>query len=156
MRVSRICHAAALTFFLAACQTTGPDGSVSFNPVSGGGGTPSYSVFWDQGDHLKELVAKKQWDQVAALYRKESAHFDKNRDDAAIVTGLRAAGDALARQRIPALETAAKSVEAIVWPAALKQWPEVKQAIADAQTELKAADNEPIIAEEASAHEPAK
>ena len=156
MRVSRICHAMALTFFLAACQTTGPDGSVSFNPVSGGEGKPSYSVFWDQGDHLKELVAAKKWDQVATLYRKESAHFDKNRDDAAIVTGLRAAGDASARQRIPALETAAKSLETVNWPAPPEAWPEIRWTIASAQTELKAADNEPIIAKEASAHEPAK
>lgn len=155
MRVSRFRYVIALTFFLSACQTTGPDGSVSFNPVSGGDGKASYSVFWDQGDHLKELVAAKQWDQVATLYRKESAHFDKNRDDAAIVTGLRAAGDALARKRIPALETAAKSVEAVDWPAPLETWADIKRTIAGAQSELKSADNEPIM-KEASAHEPAK
>jgi serine protease Do len=157
MRMSRFSTVVAAGVFLAACQTTqGPDGTVSINPVSGtSGGTPTYSVFWDQSDHLKELVAAKDWEKVAALYRKESAHFDKNRDDAAVVTGLRAAGDALARRLIPALDSATKSIDAISWPAPPSAWADIKQAIVGAKSELSATSDEPII-KEASAHNPAK
>lgn len=159
MRLSLFCRVTLLAGFLAACQITqGPDGSVSFNPVSGGSGggegTPSYSVFWDQSDHLKELVAAKQLDKVATLYRKESAHFDKNRDNAAVVTGLRTAADALARSRIPALEGAVKSLEAVTWPVPVADWPAVKQTVAGAQSELKASGDEPLM-KEASILKPA-
>ena len=154
MKAWQFCRVLALTGALAACQTTqGSDGSISLG--QGSGGTPSYSVFWDQTDHLKELVAGKQWEKVAALYRKESDHFDKHRDDAAVTTGISAAADALARKRIPALETARKSVEAVTWPAPMKDWSGIKASIAGAERELSSSGDEPIL-EKATAHEPAK
>ena len=149
------CRVLVLSGALLACQTTqGSDGSVSLGQGAPGG-TPSYNVFWDQTDHLKELVAGKQWEKVAALYRKESTYFDKHRDDAAVTTGISAAADALALKRIPALESATKSIAAVTWPAPMKDWSGIKNTIAGAERELSAAGDEPIL-EKATAHDPAK
>ena len=114
MKAWKIIFVVGVAGALAACQTTqGPDGSVSLGGSSGG--TSSYNVFWDQTDHLKELVAAKQWEKVASLYRKESGHFQKHLDDAAVTTGLRAAADALPRRRVPALVSSTKVIEAVTW-----------------------------------------
>ena len=154
MKAWQLFRVVAVAGVLAACQTTqGPDGSVSLGRSTDG--TASYSVFWDQTDHLKELVAGKEWEKVAALYRKESDHFAKHRDDAAVTTGLRSAADALARRRIPALESSTKTVKAVNWPAPLKDWPAVKSTIAGAERELTSSSDEPIL-EKASAHGPAQ
>ena len=154
MTLQRTLLLMALVGVMTACQTTtGPDGSVSVNPASDGEQT--YSIFWDQTDHLKELLAAKKWDQVATLYGKETKHFEQNRDNATVTTGLGKAADMLARQRIPALELARKRVEDVTWPASMNDWPDVKSAIAKAKQGLDASGNEPIL-EKSTALNPAK
>jgi serine protease Do len=154
MKAWKIIFVVGVAGALAACQTTqGPDGSVSLGGSSGG--TSSYNVFWDQTDHLKELVAAKQWEKVASLYRKESGHFQKHLDDAAVTTGLRAAADALPRRRVPALVSSTKVIEAVTWPAPPKDWSGVKSTIAGAERELASSNNEPIF-EKATSHQQAQ
>lgn len=154
MKVWRVCRVLTLAGALAACQTTqGADGSISVG--RGSSGTQSYSVFWDQTDHLKELVTGKRWEQVAALYRKERGHFQKHRDDAAVTTGIRSAAEALARKRMPALASAVKRIEAVAWPAPMEDWSGIKTTIGGAGRELSSSSDEPIL-EKATTLDPVK
>src|SRR3546814_12644452 len=54
---------------VAACQTT--DGAIPRSLTekdTGESSGPFYSVFWDQGDHLEELVADAKFEQASELF----------------------------------------------------------------------------------------
>ncbi len=71
----------AIALFIGACQTTGnletPDGAetTSESAEQDRVSQAFYSPFYDQGDHLKSLVDKTEFDNAAKLYNEQSAFF---------------------------------------------------------------------------------
>jgi len=133
--------------FFSACKVAANDLEFEIDTVeySISGGTTQYSIFWDQSDHLGELVAAKNWDAVRNLYRQERAFFDKKIDNSIVENGLKAAADSIFKRQIPAMNSAIEAVQKVNWPAEQAQWATVKSAIVQAQAELLASENEPLL-----------
>lgn len=138
---------------VAGCQPATTGGGTSSAAVQGGGSTASqasnsarsYNVFFDQSDHLKELVAASDWSGVVTLYSRERSYFTQNRDNAAVTTGLAKAANALAAERAVALRAAAGAISAVSWPAPPARWPAAAKAVKDADAAIDAFGSEPIL-----------
>ena len=136
---------ASVVLVLGGCQTIGgPNGIASQQNDTGGAQSArsdapaerSYSFFYDQGDHLKELIKAGQYEAAAALYEKYQTEFFEPKKDkyAAELDGLGAALDARYRPRFDAdLNALPKQVSAD--PAT---WPAAKTALAKASADLTA------------------
>lgn len=83
----------------------------------------NYSIFYDQGDHLEDLIKAGEYEQASALYRNhQSAFFDSRKDKfAPMLAGLAAKLNEAYQPRLDAARVAlpAKaSMDPSGWPAA--------------------------------------
>ena len=119
---------------LASCQTTDQGGS--FNPISGGGtpGQKSYSIFYDQGDHLAELTKAARWRKAADLYADHRVFFSENIDNARIVTNLLIVAKNIDAELGRDADRMRRSVEALEWPQSAKHWSTIKAVLSEAET----------------------
>lgn len=107
------------------CQTT--DEGPSLNIFSGG----DYNLFWDQGDHLKELVAAGKHEDAAKLFAAHTAFFEK--ESRKYEPDLRLAANALNSERAQSLAAARAKVGLVTWPAKPERWPAVRDALKGAE-----------------------
>lgn len=156
--IPALCVFVALAGLLTAgCQTTG-GGQSSKTAVSGASGagasvkapgTRNYTLFSDQGDHLKELVAAGKYRDAAALYVAEKSFFQANpskyRNDLAIVARMR---NAAWTSRVSAAQTALKQFG---WPANRVVWLELKRRLKTAADVVAEYGRSPMLAEPAYA-----
>ena len=124
---------------LSACQTDGGKKGPLKTSAD-----PEYNIFWDQGDHLKELVEAKKFLDAAKLYKDQRAFFDA--DDEKYRPLLKAVADSLNNGFAPRLAFAADSMEAVVWPAPPAQWTEIKNSIVLAEKAGADYDGQPLLA----------
>jgi len=124
-------------FLLSGCQTTGLTGKAADGMTSSPTekSEPTYSIFYDQLDHLKELIASKQYDNAAKLYDKHVAFFkDKWEKSQPVLSQL---ANQLKAKFEPALRLAASKISNTPWPAPAAQWQSVKAALQSGQTALR-------------------
>ena len=57
--------------FLGGCQTTESEDGPVIQLFS----ADQYNIFWDQGDHLAELVEQEKFDDAAKLYASQTELF---------------------------------------------------------------------------------
>lgn len=117
----------ALALALAGCKTT--DVTSAIIPTKDSSGRANYSLFYDQGDHLQELVEQSSWEKVADLYDNERTWFAEKKNNAKIVTALKSAADELAAMRVPELEAAATEIEGLTIPVPEAGWDEAREKI---------------------------
>ncbi len=102
-----------------------------------------YTDRWDQGDHLRQLVAAQRFDAAAALIASERAYFaadwDTHRDTVARVA------DGLNAQFAGRLEAARGGLATVRWPAPQQDWPAFRQAFAAAQRVMDEYDAVPLF-----------
>ena len=103
-------------------------------PENGSTEERGYSFFYDQGDHLKDLVKAERYEDASRLYRKhQSDFFDKKRDKyASQLDGLAASLDALYQPRFDAARAALpaqSSLEPATWPAARESLGKARQVL---------------------------
>ncbi|MDA1326083.1 MAG: hypothetical protein O3C34_15205 [Proteobacteria bacterium] len=133
----------ATGFSLVACQTTtGNDGATPTTTSS----EVDYNLFWDQGDHLKDLVAAKKFGEAAKLYDKQKKFFQS--DIEKFIKSLRAVADALNDEKEPKFAAAIKSLETVEWPAPEDRWKSVKENLENAKAVLAGYDSEPLLLDE--------
>lgn len=104
----------------------------------------SYSFFYDQGDHLKDLIKAGQYEEASSLYKKYQIEFfdTKKEKYTAVLDGFAISLNERYQPRFEAAR-AALSQQASIGPAS---WPAAKAAIDKAQQELVAfAPHEAII-----------
>lgn len=101
------------------------NGSTPTGRSSSEGGTQerTYSFFYDQGDHLKDLVKAERYEEASLLYRKhQTEFFDKKNDKfGSSLDALAGHVSALFQPRFIAAHAALPlqaSVDPAVWPAA--------------------------------------
>jgi len=92
---------------------------------------PEYNLFWDQGDHLKELVTANKFNKAAELYGKHKPFFLEK--EAKYVPSLRKAADALNAKHEPELVSALKALKAFALPASPSAWPDMRKALSKAR-----------------------
>lgn len=94
----------------------------------------SYSFFYDQGDHLKDLVKAERYEEASRLYRKyQTDFFDKKRDKyTSQLDGLAASLDALYQPRFDAARTALplqSSLDPASWAAGRESFSKAHQVL---------------------------
>lgn len=113
-----------LISFLAACQTT-----ATGTATSGGSASnfrvakESYSLFYDQKDHLTELVAAGNFNDASILYEEQRAFFDaKSPEDAELAQALNKVVEELSRSQEPEIAKSREDMAARPWPASVADW----------------------------------
>lgn len=104
-----------------------------------------YTLFWDQGDHLEELIEDREFLEAARLIDRERAYFAKDAEDYAedLVTIV----DALNQEHEPALHDALTGMKVFAWPAPEPKWLEIGEALRTAQSALAAYGDVPLLNE---------
>lgn len=140
--VTRAAGAVLLCAILAGCQATNSDGSLNvaggLKALSG----ESYTFFWDQGDHLKELLDAGKFDDAGALYAEHTAFFAARH--AKQKPQLQRLADHANGRHGPAVAAALSSLDHVAWPAPEADWPDIRARVADATAALAAYDAETI------------
>ena len=114
---------------LGACQTTGSGGF-----SSGNGGAESsrisksfYTPFFDEGDHLAELVAEGRINDAAKLYAEQKVYFQKNREKhGGLLSDLAGRLNAPIE---PTLHSVISKLAAVGWPAPQAEWRQVEASL---------------------------
>jgi hypothetical protein len=109
--------------------------------------TRRYTLFFDQGDHLEELIKDREYLEAARLIDRERAYFAKDAEDYAedLVTIV----NALNEEHEPALHDALVGMKVFTWPAPEPKWLEIGDALRAAQTALVAYGDVPLLSEKA-------
>lgn len=137
-----------LALTLAGCKTT--DVTSAIIPTTDSSGEANYSLFYDQGDHLQELVESGSWVKAAELYADERAWFAERKNNAKISTALKIAADELAALREPELQAAATEIEGLSIPVQETGWIAARALIARANETVGAVRNEWLLSDNAA------
>lgn len=126
-----------IAFALTNCQTTQQGGAHTSLSSTGTPGQKSYSIFYDQGDHLAELARAKRWREAADLYAEHQSFFAKNLDNAAILTNLRATAKNMDDKLGVEADRVRAAVDGLQWPGPVERWGDVKSVLAQAADVLE-------------------
>jgi serine protease Do len=127
--------------FLSACQTTTGDGSAAPAATA----PASYNLFWDQGDHLKELIAGKQYLEAARVFERQKSFFDN--DPAKYSAVLKIVADALNRDHAAGIDAALLSLRTVQWPAPPASWSRLKERLRHARAVGTAYASQPMLSD---------
>lgn len=126
----RVLLAASMSSVLLVAGCANPNGGP---PASG------YSIFYSQADHLKDLVAKGDFDGAAQLYNAQEAYFDQNKTKLAPLLNQASSGFNAGWQ--PKIDDAVARISAISWPSPRDTWPAIRTTL-DAATKIISEYNE--------------
>ncbi len=138
---------------LVACQTAGttpgigdPQGGTTTSQEDARVSWTMYTPFYDQSDHLKDLVeTDKNYTAAEKLFNEQSAFFYQNRaKNRTVLTTL--AGH-LNESHETALAGSLESIGSVVWPSSKEQWGDVRARIERARAALAAYPAEGVLAE---------
>lgn len=132
----------SLTIGVSGCQTTGSTSS-SDTQEQAEPAERTYSFFFDQGDHLEELIEKSEFDSAAELYAKHPLFFQEKREK--MQPHLEKVAGYFQSQWNPILEQRASTLAAATWPAPLDNWASVRAVLNDAKSTLNQVPNHALI-----------
>lgn len=135
-RTSGCGTALLLALFVVGCVK---DGERPVTEAATDPGAPTYSIFFDQGDHVDELVAAGAHAQAAEVYGQHQAWFDERRF-ARYAPKLKLAAEAMNAGLVPGLRAAARRLAAIDDPIRPDSWAAAQGMLADAKARLAAYD----------------
>ena len=88
--------------------------------TTSGGLNSQYSIFFDQADHIKELLAKNRIQEASDVYSKNESFFSgKNKTHVSLLEKLRNRAETLVRHD---LEIAAEKANSQAWPVSRENW----------------------------------
>lgn len=131
--VTRLITCIIIAVAIAGCQTTGdgsPTGSSSKYRVA----KDSYTLFFDQKDHLEELVTAGDFSKASILYEEQQAYFDERiAEDKELIATIQAVVDNVSRAREPKIAATLDELEAIQWPSDANQWSTISEKLKKAE-----------------------
>ncbi len=105
----------------------------------------SYNLFYDQGDHLEELIKADKFEEAADLYVSHKVFFQKKIEK--YQGKLKLVADKLNADENPQIKEAIQQIENIVWPTPYSQWVAIKDKINDSTKLLELYDSQPMLLE---------
>jgi len=105
----------------------------------------SYNIFYDQGDHLKELIEEGNFEEAANLYSAHKSFFQKKGDK--YQSQLKIVAEKLNSAKEPQFKNAIQKVEVLIWPAHESEWPIIKETINEATNILESYNSTPMLIE---------
>jgi len=144
-RVYRTVPPAACLFLLVSCQTVptppAPQSTTSTQNIS----LKLYTPFYDQEDHLRQLLANKEnLDDAARLFIEQQGYFLASK--AANQRLLDNLAGALNDRTDATLSDALAQIRDTQWPTSTDSWPQTKSRLANAQGALDAYPKDGILA----------
>lgn len=144
----------SLTLVLSGCQTTGAQTESAAVATTAAEATSSepedervswslYTPFADQGDHLRQLVEKKNYEDAERLYLEQKDYFDRNSDSENAL--LKQLADRHNQKYIPALKKAGNGLDRISWPSPASDWAAVKSSLSTARSAIDSYPDSPIL-----------
>lgn len=134
---------------VAACQTTGTgtvgDGGASSLNMSGRVSRDDYNIFFDQGDHLAELVESQKFAAASTLYGEQTAFFENKEMALKYAPALKKAADALNDTLGRGLLEAKAQLDAETWPAPAGRWNDLRGLLARASDRVRSYDGYPLL-----------
>jgi serine protease Do len=115
----------SLLLALAACQTTGT------------GGDARYSIFFSPADHVTQLVEDGDLDAAVTVFVDQKPYFDDPSNEDAKLAATALVSAAAASKQLD-IDAARATLRDVTWPAPPEAWPEIKSALADANTLIAA------------------
>ena len=128
---------AFLAVALAGCKTGDTGGGPQLSPSA------EYSIFWDQGDHLEELVEAKKFDEADKLFGEQGAFFSEKFEK--YRASLERVSTHLNGRHAPSIERATAAVGAAAWPALQDDWSKIRLALTDAEKTIGVYDAHPLL-----------
>ncbi|MDK9722188.1 MAG: serine protease [Rhodospirillales bacterium] len=144
----------AALFVLVACQTGGGGGPVTSGPqtqaasVSSAPAAPRisrdyYTPFFDEVDHLNELVKAGNILDAERLFQEQGKVFSQSGDKGKVA--MKGLADALSASLAPQLAAATANVSQQKWPVSSAAWAPMKTALDAARSQLAAYDSHPVL-----------
>lgn len=157
------CLVAIALVALTGCQTEGGFSQLGLTSGAANGDTAaadsgndgrvsqdSYNFFFDQGDHLKELVAQPDgYTDAVKLYGEQRKFFDEPDHQKKYAPVLAQAAERLNGDLSPALDAAAQRLEQTQWPTAVASWPQDRKNLDAARRALQDYDAYALLDEDA-------
>jgi len=131
-----------LSLGVGGCQTTGSttsfdssDTGDTSGATASGTSETSYALFYDQSDHLKELLdAPGKLDEASRLFDDHQAFFDVDREKyKALLERLAAV---LNERHETSVDDASAALAAAIWPAPEGEWRRLRRAMSRARAAL--------------------
>lgn len=141
MRAQTIVAFISIALISSGCQTTGSSGLASLTGGSGSG----YTIFFDQGDDLSEKVEAGDWRGARSVFNSHVSYFQKNRDDAGVMTAARRLAENESARLMPNAISAIQSLESVKPPVQRSQWEEVKRKFDSARDVRAEITSSPIL-----------
>lgn len=116
---------------LSGCQTTGTGTAGNLDSASRYMvAKESYTIFFDQKDHLNELIAANNYADASILYEEQRSYFDtKAVTDPELNKSLATVVDHIHSAMSPPLETSLQVLQKTDWPVSASEWPTVRMAL---------------------------
>ena len=134
-------------------QTTGTQGvnsSTSQSKIA----KESYSLFFDQKDHLIELVTAENFEDASILYEEQRSFFDANKaEDAELNNALEQVVEKISRVHEPEIALTRADLKCITWPAPSSEWEGIRVKLRHADRILSITPKDGIFANSVSASE---
>jgi len=140
-----------LAISISACQTTGnlstSDGDETTSEFSESDRVSQafYTPFYDQGDHIKSLVEKTEFDSAAKLYSEQSTFFSNPEKRKKYLPVLEAIAnhynDPIKEKITPVFET----VNAVMVPLEQARWEDTREALNSAEFIIRNYPSNPIV-----------
>jgi len=103
----------------------------------------NYNIFWDQGDHLEELIEANDFKNAAKLYGVQKVFFDNKRpkfDDE-----LAKVSERINAEWAPKLSLSLSRLKKIVWPSVAGEWSQTKLALEESASVLAEYESLPLV-----------
>lgn len=128
-----------VTFAVAGCQTTGLGTSPQTQNANGNSiSKQSYTLFFDQKDHLKQLVDSGNLSDASILYEEQQLYFDKEKTTdeelSEVLSGLVVALNSPHQEKIG---TSLAKIRDVSWPTEWSKWHDVRQKIDTSDSTIK-------------------
>ena len=111
----------AIPLSVAGCQTTG-----------GKSGSPTYTVFFDQGDHLEQLLAEQNHAAAVRLHNEHQDYFLERRET--YQAELQLLADHIEKTFEVRLARAEEGLGSVGWPSPTADWPRMRMALDEVGT----------------------
>lgn len=136
--MNKIVFALVIALFLSGCQT-----NQLGNILSQSDGKPTYNIFFDQADHIRELLDGNKVLEASEIYNNEKMFFvDKGNAHNDLLFSLKGK---IQKVYHPKLKAETVFLSELNWPAAEGDWPSINERLKSVSKLIEEAEEQSIL-----------
>lgn len=135
------------TFEQTQSETAPPSSEHATTPTPANGKVSKdfYSLFFDQNDHMKELLDSGELSSADQLFIEQRSFFSSDTDKSPALLEQLASG--LKENHLPPINAAIRTIEAASWPADFENWPQIRNAIEAGKSRIEAFPDKGVLSD---------